>query len=566
MANTTYKASIKPQFSGVQAQDVSYDLSQPKQMLGDMAKAVEQEAKTLQNIAQDESQIAFNQGAAELVQKYGTDYKGLNDALLELEKANYDKFSPNNKELAMDLYRQQDAVRLRAVDAARKQYIKVNNDKIKASSGMLLDSFKMAMPDDFANYLYQKTLPEEEQDIDVIGQWENNIAQMDMLLNRRDMEGNYIFSETDRKNRANLNSYKMQGAKTFISGMESEQLKKWDENTFQNEKAFREMTGFDKDDYDKLNTYVKNRRKELDAEDKRVVKTQAAFNLADVLGRGNADAKLDALREEGVLPEKLIKKVEDLDKKAITSRWYDPDKESDPMGLINAISELGNEVSKDEDYSPDGMLKKIEKSTDILERAYDNREKTNMSDDDFAVFRNMVQKATTDQTFNHRWMLDLTNWTDEIKLDMYKHPELHKKGALEDYYKEEETARKAGKLTRAESDIAKRVTGYNYMESLFSPNLRTMAAAQKRALIGASKDIYEIEKQIELGNDTAAKNILQRAKYDYAKTYNSYWIPEYEFDRMQAELEAGKKPIYFHNGIAWEYLGINGKTVFRVKI
>ncbi len=564
--NTTYKSSVKPQFDGIQPQDATLDLSQPRQMLESLGKGLEQEAKTLQDIALDEAQIEFNRGAAQLVDKYGSDFQGLDKAMMKLEEGSYQKFAQRNPALATKLLKQQDAVRLRAVDAARKTYIKTNNEKIRYGSSALLDSFKMAMPDDFANYLYQKTLPEEEQDIDVIGQWENNIAQMDMLLNRRDMEGNYIFSETDRKNRANINSYKMQGAKTFISGMELEQLKKWDENTFQNEKVFREMTGFDKDDYDKLNTYIKSRRKELDAEDKRVVKTQAAFNLADVLGKGNADAKLDALREEGVLPEKLIKKVEDLDKKAIISRWYDPDKESDPMGLINAISELGNEVSKDEDYSPDGMLKKIEKATDVLERAYDNREKTNMSDEDFITFRNMVQRATTDQTFNHRWMLDLTNWTDAMKLDMYKFPELYRKGALEDYYKEEEQARKVGRLTSKEVSLSKDLTGYNYLTSVFSSKYRTMDNARSRALIGASKDIAEIEKQIEMGNEVAARNILQRAKYDYAKTYNSYWIPEDEFDRMQAELEQGKKPLYYHNGIVWEYLGINGKTIFRIKI
>ena len=175
MANTTYKHSIRPQFQGVQAQDVSLDLSQPKEMLGELAQGLEQEAKTLQDIAQDESQIAFNQGAAALVDKYGTDYKGLNNALLKLEQQNYDRLGKSNPQLANDLLRQQDAVRLRAVKAARNKYVNENNRKIKEGSGLLLEGFKIAMPDDYANYLDTIRKPAEQQDADLIGQWENNL-------------------------------------------------------------------------------------------------------------------------------------------------------------------------------------------------------------------------------------------------------------------------------------------------------------------------------------------------------------------------------------------------------
>lgn len=563
--NTTYKSQIKPQFDGIQPQDATLDLSQPKQMLESLGKGLEQEAKTLQDIALDEAQISFNRGAAELVDKYGTDFKGLDDAMMKLENESYQKFAQRNPALATKLLKQQDAVRLRAVDAAHKTYIKVNNEKIKSGSSALLDSFKIALPDDFANYLYQKNLPEEEQDLDVIGQWENSNQQIKQLLNRRDMEGNYIFSETDRKNLANLNKYKMQGAKTFIDGMELEQLKKWDSDTFQNEKAFREMTEFDKDEYNQLDTYIKNRRKALDKEDERKIKTQAAFNLAEVLGSGNADAKLDALRNQGVLPKKLIDKVEDLDKKIIESHWYDPNKESDPMGLINAISELG-ELARDNDYSPDGMLKKIELGTNIENRVYDNQKITNMSDDDLKMFRNMLQMSITDQTFNNMWMLDLSYWTDELKLDMLRNPADYPKGRLQEYEKEEEKYHSVQRLTPAEEKIQKRLVGYSPLRSWFTSDYNTFDNARRMATIGAVEDIREIQKQVDLGHMETASAMLRRAKYDYAKKYNSYWIPESEFDRLQAELEAGKKPIYFHKGVAWEYLGVEGKTMFSPKL
>ena len=566
MANTTYKASIKPQFEGVQAQDVSYDLSQPKEMLGELAQGLEQEAKTLQDIALDESQINFNRGAAELVDKYGTDYKGLNGALLELEQKNYNKFGKDNPELAEDLLRQQDAVRLRAVKAARNKYVNENNRKIKEGSGLLLEGFKIAMPDDFANYLYQKTLPEAEQDVDVVMQWENNIAQMDMLLNRRDMNGNYIFSESDRKNRAGLNAYKMQGAKIFVSGMDSEQLKNWDENTFQNEKAFRDMTGFDKDEYDKLDTYVKNRRIELDKDDKRAIKTQSMFNTADLLKNGNDQAKIDELRKDANAPKKLVEKAVELNDKIIKTHWYNPDKDSDPSGAFEAIAMVG-EIANDKEISPDAMEKKIEKGIFAIDTMVKNAAETNMSDKELYKLRDWIADSITDEGFakNIR-MLDATPWINSVvealRADMVNNFASYEPKAREKFESDLQSYHAKGKLTplekKAESSIID-TTKHGWIQ-----RERTHRLAYNNAKMG----LYDVMDYLrETGNIESAKNMLNKVKYDYIKTYNSDWIPESDFDRLQEEFDSGKKPTYFHNGVLWEYQGYqNDGAIFKVKL
>ena len=543
--NTTYKSQIKPQFDGVQPQDVSLDLSQPKQMLETLGKGFEQEAKALQNIALDEAQINFNRGAAELVDKYGTDFKGLNDAMLKLENESYQKFAQRNPALATKLSKQQDAVRLRAVDAAHKTYIKVNNDKIKSGSSALLEGFKVAMPDDFANYLYQLTLPEDEQDLDVISQWINNTEQIDQLLNRRDMEGNYIFSETDRKNRANLNKYKMQGAKTFVDGMESEQLKKWDENTFQNEKAFREMTGFDKDEYNQLDTYVKNRRKALDKNDERIIKTQAMFNTADLIKNGNDEAKIDELRKNTNAPKALVERAVKLNDEIIKTHWYDPDKDTDPSGLFGALAEM-DEILKDNDGSPDSLEKKIEKGLDIVETVVKNNDKLNMSDKDIQRVRNWVSNSIADSAFrNDIKEIGITEWATQI------HPTFKGGAKAQDL------------VAMANRDKS------NILSLPFATALPTKVRDSRRnANNNAARAIVEALGYYErTGNKTAARNMVMDAKYNYVKDINDYWISNSDFDRLQEELKDGKKPTYFYNGILWKYNGIDGdKVIFEATI
>ena len=543
--NTTYKSQIKPQFDGIQPQDATLDLSQPKQMPKSLGKGLEQEAKTLQDIALDEAQISFNRGAAELVDKYGTDFKGLDDAMMKLENESYQKFAQRNPALATKLLKQQDAVRLRAVDAAHKTYIKVNNEKIKSGSSALLDSFKMAMPDDFANYLYQKTLPEEEQDIDVIGQWENNIQQIDQLLNRRDMEGNYIFSETDRKNRANANKYKMQGAKIFVDGMDSEQLKKWDSDTFQNEKAFREMTGFDKDEYNQLDTYVKNRRKALDKDDERIIKTQAMFNTADLIKNGNDEAKIDELRKNTNAPKKLVERAVKLNDEIIKTHWYDPDKDTDPSGLFGALAEM-DEILKDNDGSPDSLEKKIEKGLDIVETVVKNNDKLNMSDKDIQRVRDWVSNSIADSAFrNDIKEMGITEWATQM------HPTFKGGAKAQDL------------VAMANRDKS------NILSLPFATALPTKVYDSRRnANNNAARAIVEALGYYErTGNKTAARNMVMDAKYNYVKDINDYWISNNDFDRLQQELKDGKKPTYFYKGILWKYNGIDGdKAVFEATI
>ena len=398
MANTTYKHSIRPQFQGVPAQDVSYDLSQPKEMLGELAQGLEQEAKTLQDIAQDESQIAFNQGAAALVDKYGTDYKGLNGALLKLEQENYNKFGKDNPRLANDLLRQQDAVRLRAVKAARNKYVNENNRKIKEGSGRLLEGFKIAMPDDYANYLDTIRKPAEQQDTDLIGQWENNLQQIDTLLNRRDMDGNYIFDSKTRKYKPFIQGYMVDGGKTlidrFFANNDEEGLKQYYESQILAPARYMEQTGMDRDTYDKVRAYAEKNLKQMGVETNKMKFNQSVAD-AMALQVEFSDEKINNLEESGILPKKVVKQLRENN---VKFSQIDPAKAEVPTALIDTL-QIVNDFSLDYADDRDAKLKTIDEGLTAMEQLADYAQKNGLSPDNIKRGQEMIVRKEQDALF-----------------------------------------------------------------------------------------------------------------------------------------------------------------------
>lgn len=411
MANTTYKDSIRPQFQGVQAQDVSFDLSQPKEMLGELAQGLEQEAKTLQDIAQDESQIAFNQGAATLVDKYGTDYKGLNGALLKLEQENYNKFGKSNPRLANDLLRQQDAVRLRAVKAARNKYVNENNRKIKEGTGLLLEGFKLAMPDDYANYLDTIRKPAEMQDTDLIGQWENNLQEIDKLLNRRDMDGNYIFDSKTRKYKPFIQDYMLHGAKNMIDRFITNDDKAGLEDYYQAHilapERYMKQTGQDRDTYDKVKKYAETQLKRYDVDGEKLKFKQSVQDAMGLMVEYTPE-KMAELRETEILPTEILDSIEKTNVKFEETGMTEPIL---PTNFLNISKIVSRWEATPGDATEEEQLQTMVEANDIMNTVADYAKEYGMADTDVEAARKMVLDKATHRAYGElmRTFGDVTN-------------------------------------------------------------------------------------------------------------------------------------------------------------
>lgn len=409
--NTTYASKINPQFSNAGVQDVTADLSGVEKGFDVMIKENENELKALQNIAQDQAQIEFNRGAADLVDKYGTDFKGLDKALLKLENDLYGRIKPTEPVMAENLLRQHDAVRLRAVDAAHRKYISDNDAKLKAGSKALLEGYQIAIPDDYADYLDNLTKPAESKDKDIIAKWQNNIQQIDSLLNRRDMNGNYIFTDKQRKERASLQNYMLDGAKNYIdryvTNNDEAGLKNYYQAHLLAPERYMDETGQDRATYDKVKKYAEDQLKRMDVEAKELKFKQS---VEDAMGLWveNTPQKVQQLREMKILPDRVIDGIEQNNVKFDSLDAKEPVL---PTNFINISSIIAKWDMTPDATTTDGQIQTMLEANDVLGAIADYADKYGMNNKEVETARKMVLNKAINQAYGQliRTFGDVTN-------------------------------------------------------------------------------------------------------------------------------------------------------------
>lgn len=397
--NTTYVSKLNPQFQNADVQDVSADLSVAKAGLDVLVKQNENELNALRNIAQDQAQIDFNRGAAELVDKYGTDFKGLDKAMLELENNLYSQIQGTHPEMAENLLRQNDATRLRAVDAAHRKYISDNDRRIKEGTGMLLDSYKMALPDDYANYLDNLRKPAEQKDMNVISQWTNNLDQIDKLLNRRDMNGNYIFDKKTRDQKKFLQAYMLDGAKNmidrFITANDQAGLQDYYQAHLLAPERYMNETGQDRATYDKVKKYAEDQLKRMDV-DAKELKFKQSVEDAMGLWVENTPQKVQQLREMKILPDRVIDGIEQNNVKFDSLDAKEPIL---PTNFINISSIIAKWDMTPDATTTDGQIQTMLEANDVLGTIADYADKYGMNPKDVESARNMVLNKALSQQY-----------------------------------------------------------------------------------------------------------------------------------------------------------------------
>lgn len=409
--NTTYASKINPQFQNAGVQDVSADLSGVKKGFDVMIKENENELKALRNIAQDQAQIQFNRGAADLVDKYGSDFKGLNDAMMKLENDLYGQIQPTYPEMAEDLLRQNDAVRLRAVDAAHRKYISDNDKRIKEGTGLLLDSYRMALPDDYANYLDTLRKPAEEKDMNIIAQWTNNLQQIDQLLNRKDMNGDYIFDKNTRNQKKFLQDYMLHGAKNmidrFVTANDQAGLQDYYQGHLLAPERYMKETGQDRDTYDKVKKYAEDQLKRMDV-DAKELKFKQSVQDAMGLWVENAPEKVKQLREMKILPDRVIDGIEENNVKFDSLDAKEPIL---PTNFLNISKIIAKWAVTPDATTTDEQLQVMYEANDVLGAIADYADKYGMKEKDVDSARNMVLNKATSEQYSQlmRTFGDVTN-------------------------------------------------------------------------------------------------------------------------------------------------------------
>lgn len=529
--NTNYVSKLNPQFDNAGVSDVSADLSVAKAGMDIIVKQNENELKTLRNIAQDQAQIEYNRGAAELTKKFGTDYEGLNKALLNLEQGLYNKIKPVYPEIAEDLLRQHDIARGRAVDHARNTYIKEKNKKIRNSSGLLLDGLEAAAANDWLIYIGEiSTKDQDKRRPEMLAPFLSDLEQHNAILSRRDMDGNPIFTDTQVSSRKGMKGVRMQGTLGYMYGLELDDLQKWYGETLRSEQ-FMKDTGFNYDDIQKIATKTKSRIKELKDDKDHIIKVRAVQDTVNLINNGNDLTTINRLKENGVVPKELIDQTVEASNNNIEENWYDPNKTEDPFGMLKLYSKLDTLVSN-KDYSPESSEEKLKTFVELMTAIDQHKKELNLDDDTYREYQNDIKKAILDESFGKK-LQDVVNYSKEAGVGDFLVKTASKTGAYP--------------VTKSAS--------------------RDKTQAELQAQIYANQKLPEILTALRWENDDVFQRLMKETRYNVVKLKNSHWISPSEFDRLEQEFQEGKEPILIHDGVPMKYNGVrSNKAIFEVKI
>lgn len=540
--NTTYTSKINPEFN-IQFgnTNVASGFDESKKEYEAIMKQSQNELKTLRNIAQDQSQILFNRGAAELVKQYGDDYEGLNRALLELENNSYNEIKPTYADLAEDLLRQNDLTRMRAVEQARKQNVANQNKKIRLSSSTMLDGVEAAASDDFLIYLGEiSTKKPEERKPQNIQPFLDDLKQHNAILERKDADGNPIFTDTQVSSRKGMKGVRMDAAYRFINGMPLEQLENFYNNEFQSEQWAKEA-GFNVDDWYKLESKAKSRIKELKSEEGKAIKVRAIQDTADLINNGTDMIAIDRLKKTGLVPEDLVDATIERSNKLIESQWYDPENSSDPLGTLKLYAQL-EELYKNQDDSPEAMVDRIKGFVDIADNVSLHAKELNLPPEKYREYMDDIKSIVKDKEFRDAVVdIDVAGLARDALPDDLS--DLWGKDKTFDKYLEQD------KIIGEKNDPIERYR------------------AKQDAALYIDREIPTLMTRIRNGNIEGAKSLAESMRYNKTKKANSYWIVPETMDKLEEELRAGKKPLYSHKGTVLEYQGTSGDTsLFKTKL
>ena len=502
--------------------------------------------------------------SADAVKEFGNNPAQLQQALEKIRTEMLPSDTPTaiRNKFMDDTYYDSASILSKAIDENKKQQRK----QTRMNAGLYADGLENDIATSYFNVLvYNTAEPEEKRPMDV-EIYVKQRADLAKLADLTDDDGNFYFTETQRKNMKNPSDAMLAGFREFIYRPDLKQLQEWDENVFQNRDEFMKNTGIDAKTYDSMEKALKQRLNDLKNEDGRKIKTQAMFEAAALIKDGNDKAKVDELRENPNVPKKLVDKAVKLNEEIINSHWYDVNRKSDPVSALEVMSVM-SEIAADSDTSPDGMERKVEKALDALDTTIKNAPKANLSDSELIWLRDWLSDTITDAGFaKNIQMLDASPWVNSVvdakKADMEKNFAMYEPKALEKLEAELEAYHSKGKLTPLEQKAEKSVL--DTVKHGWIQRERSHRLAYNNAKMG----LYDtIEYLKTTGDVEGAKNMLARVKYDYVKTYNSDWIAGTDFDRLQKEFDEGKKPVYLHNGILWQYNGYqNNGAIFTVKL
>ena len=427
------------------------------------------------------------------------------------------------------------------VDATRAKVVQNNIDKLDkehtANVLALSDTYKTRMED--ANMLAMNAIVNGDREMLATAQAynTNNARVLSKLGESKNAKDGYIIGDKATRDMLSSGQYnKIDTFKTVINEMDLESLKNFDTTTFQDRKGFMKAYGISDKTYESLDTYMKQRRKELGDDEKRTIIAQTQFNAARAVADFNEE-ELDSLNDE-FLPKDFKKQIKKAHQK-YTGK-INPALADD--AFLASVKSLESVIMNPQTSGEEHNKQLLELGVQVLDQLNQFAGASGMDDNKKAQLQRSLYESITSQEF-----------ADSMR------------GLYSDTKINELLTQGRERLMR--SDV---FGGYPTLREAVNDDFVFQkdpeidrAMTQRGSLI-----VQEAFALAATGNYDAAKERLRTGNEELIRLNYSKIISEDTFKDLEFQLKYGKiKPTIERNGKIWEFQGYSQKEpLFKAKM
>lgn len=447
------------------------------------------------------------------------------------EKTKQDVYAAANEKVKMLQVKVGNNLNAR-LDAENTQRItNLANDALYGSSGL------MAINTMLAEAIQAKDDPNKIQSL--LDQRNKVSARLQSFANAKNMKGGFVIGNSKMRQAMMSPSLGMQDViLESLEDMDIEALRDYDDQTFQNKERFMEATGISSAEYKKLDKAIKDRRKLLDENDKRQMRTQGYYNAINMIYTEDQET-LDNVKDIiGKDNYKELSNLMDLSNKKTFNKALLNSKDANMLGQFNSIVKvLGSKNDGTEDY-PDKLLKQVISAN----RALMNYADQYGTDEDGIK---TMKKVMIDAASNEEYASALKMLTDQqtaLGKEILSHNLTFEKPERMD---EVFTRNKNSGLKLKDLDLRKKEA------TAIASNYMAQAVA-----VGSAAFNMEDPEQLQAAQ-AAVRKIRDEGNKAIIRNNVSHIIPPAEMERLEAERANGKQALFELNGRIAEFLGFS---------
>lgn len=385
----------------------------------------------------------------------------------------------------------------------------------------------------------------------LINQRNKQISRLKAMSKAKNLRGNYIINDKSLRKAIETEKFGISDQiLDDVSLMSYDTLKEFDENIFQDMQGFMDRAGISKEEYAYMDKNIKKRRKELQADDERIVSSQAEFNAITAIYRKSPEA-LEDMKDR--LDKKTYNKYSELlTQPTKKQEFLITNEDVDLLHQFNNVIEVADtKYNGNKNYNDEFITKMVDAEYGL--KKYRERYGSNDRIDD--ITDNIMYNAATDSMYGDV----IGSFADSSAFGIVvkghkipKAPDVTKMDIAQYMKASEERMLKEATLPidpNPEETLAAE-------RSIASEALKAQVAfgnMMKRTKDeGTRQQIYDQIKNIKT---VANKEIIKRKMRPL--------IDDSEFDRCMKELQEGKKPIFKNkfNGKVYKFIAITDKDL-----